>query len=203
MCGRYLVLTDDDYEEMQNIIDIVSKNYKESGVAKGEVFPTNNIPVIYSHNGRKVLSAAKWGFPGYKSSGVIINARAESVHQKLMFRNAFISNRCIVPANGYYEWLTHEDKTKTKYLIGVKGKQLFYMAGLYNMFTDKANNPYTAITIITTEASEEISFIHDRMPVILPDEAIDSWLDKNNTDVDLLKSMLVPFPSALSVTRVS
>ncbi|HHV99783.1 MAG TPA: SOS response-associated peptidase [Clostridiaceae bacterium] len=203
MCGRYLVLTDEDYEEMQNIIDIVSKNYKESSVAKGEVFPTNNIPVIYSHNGKKVLSAAKWGFPSYKGSGVIINARAESVHEKPMFRNAFISNRCIVPANGYYEWLTHEDKSKTKYLIGVKGKRLFFMAGLYNMFTDKNNNPYTAITIITTEASEEISFIHDRMPVILPDEAINSWLDKNNRDIDLLRSMLVPFSSAFSVTEVS
>lgn len=203
MCGRYLVLTDDDYEEMQNIIDIVSKNYKESGVANGEVFPTNNIPVIYSHNGRNVLSAAKWGFPSYKSSRAIINARAESVHEKPMFRNAFISNRCIIPANGYYEWLTREDKTKTKYLISVRGKRLFFMAGLYKMFTDKDRNPYAAITIITTEASEDISFIHDRMPVILQDEAISAWLDKNNTDIDLLKSLLVPFSSAFSITRVS
>ncbi|HHW49490.1 MAG TPA: SOS response-associated peptidase [Clostridiaceae bacterium] len=203
MCGRYLFITEDDYEEMQSIVDIVSRNYRESGVANGEVFPANNVPVIYSHKGRNVLSAARWGFPSYKGSGVIINARAESVHEKPMFRNAFISNRCIVPANGYYEWLTHEDKSKTKYLIGVKGKRLFFMAGLYNMFTDKSNNPYTAITIITTEASEEISFIHNRMPVILPDEVINLWLDKNNTDVDLLKSMLVPFSSAFSITRVS
>ena len=203
MCGRYLVLADDDYEEMQNIVDIVSGNYNESSVAKGEVFPTNNIPVIYSHNGRNVLSAARWGFPRYKSSGVVINARAETVHEKAMFKNAFISNRCIVPANGYYEWLTHENKTKTKYLISVRGKRLFFMAGLYKMFTDKERNPYAAITIITTEASEDISFIHNRMPVILPDDVINSWLDRNNTDIDLLKSMLVSSSSAFSITRVS
>ncbi len=199
MCGRYLFSTDDDYEELEKMVDMVSRNYRESGVAKGEIFPTNNIPVIYSHNGKKVLSAARWGFPSYKGSGVIINARAETVHEKPMFRNAFISNRCIVPANGYFEWLTHEDKTKTKYLISVKGKRLFFMAGLYGMFVDKDRNPYAAVTIITTEASHDISFIHDRMPVILPDDAISSWLDKN-TDIDLLRSMLAPFSSALSVT---
>lgn len=193
MCGRYLVLSEDDYEEITNIVNEISEKYKESSVANGEVFPTKNVPVVYSHNGRNILSAAKWGFPNFKSNGVIINARAESVAEKPMFKGAFATKRCILPANGYFEWLTHEDKKKTKYLISVQGKRLFYMAGLYNMFTDKIGIVYAATTIITTNANPDIAFIHDRMPAILPDEAIGAWLDKNNTDTVQLQRLLTPY----------
>ncbi len=193
MCGRYLVLSEDEFEEIQGIVNEISERYKDPSVANGEVFPTNNIPVVYPHNGRYVLSAAKWGFPSFKGNGVIINARAESVAEKPMFKGSFMSRRCIVPANGYYEWLTHEDRKKTKYYIRVKDKSLFYMAGLYNMFTDKSGIIYPAVTVITTNANEDISFIHDRMPVILPSERISPWMDANNTDVAELKGFLTPY----------
>jgi len=192
MCGRYLFLTDTDCEEIQNIINMVSNKYKPSEIAKGEVFPTNSVPVIYSYKGRNILSSAKWGFPSFKSNGVIINARAETVAEKAMFKGAFTAKRCIVPANGYYEWLA-EDRKKTKYLIKVKEKPVFFMAGLYEMFSDKKGNPYAAITIITTQANADVAFIHDRMPVILQDEAINTWLDGNITDVSILQRLLIPY----------
>lgn len=191
MCGRFLLLTDDDFREIKNFVSEISERYKEE--VNGEVFPTANIPTVYSHNGRNILSTAKWGFPNFKSSGVIINARAETVAEKPMFRRSFASKRCLVPANGYYEWLINEDKTKTKYLIKVKDKALFYMAGLYNIFTDTGGNPYAAIAIITTEANSDISFIHDRMPVILNDESVNPWLDANN-DISTIQKLMNPFP---------
>ena len=193
MCGRYLVMTDDDYEEIKNVISEVSGKLKDTNLVNGEVFPTNNIPVVYSHKGKNILSAAKWGFPSFQKQGVIINARAESLAAKPMFKDSFISKRCIVPANGYYEWLTHTDKKKTKYLISVKEKRLFYMAGLYSMFTDKSGIAYAATTIITTEANADIAFIHDRMPAILRAESINEWLDKNNTNPITLQSLLTPY----------
>ena len=81
-----------------------------------------------------------------------------------MFRDLFATKRCIVPARGYYEWLTHEDKS-TKYLITVEEKTLVYMAGLYNMFTNENNIVYAATVIITTDANSDIAFINNRMPV--------------------------------------
>jgi len=193
MCGRYLVLTDDDYEEIQSIVNEISEKYRQPDVVNGEAFPTNTIPVVYSYNGKNILSAAKWGFPSFRGSGAIINARAETIADKPMFKGAFVSRRCLVPANGYYEWLRHDDRKKIKYLIGVKEKRLFFMAGLYGMFSDKNGNPYPAITIVTTNANPDIAFIHDRMPVILQDEAINPWLDVNNADLRMLQRLLIPY----------
>ncbi|HEY9063173.1 MAG TPA: SOS response-associated peptidase [Pseudobacteroides sp.] len=191
MCGRFLLITDDDFNEIKNIVNDISQKYKVD--VNGEVFPTNNIPAVYSHKGRSVLSTAKWGFPNFKNSGVIINAKAETLAEKPMFRKSFVSRRCLIPANGYYEWITHEDKTKTKYIINVKEKSLFYMAGLYNIFIDNKGNPFAAIAIITTEASSEISFIHNRMPVILQDESIKAWLDINS-ELPALQKLMGPYP---------
>ncbi len=198
MCGRYLILPD-EFDGIESIVSEVSQRYDKAASASGEIFPTNNVPVIYSHRGKKVLSIAKWGFPSFKGKGVIINARAETVSEKPMFRKSFEARRCIVPANGYYEWLINEDKTKTKYLIRVKGKNSFFMAGIYNIFT-KVNEELSptikelspTVAIITTGASSDISFIHNRMPAIIRDESIDIWLDKNS-DPAVLKGLLTPF----------
>jgi putative SOS response-associated peptidase YedK len=195
MCGRYLIETDDDYDEIMSVVDEVSGKFRDSDVAKGEIFPANNVPVVYSHNGRKVLSAAKWGFPGFRNKGIIINARAETIAEKPMFKNPLVSRRCLVPANGYFEWLKNTDREKTKYLIRVREKHLFYMAGLYNMFTNQSGLVYAAITIITTAANPDTAFIHDRMPAILQDESTNAWLDKSNTNPLLLQSLLVPYKS--------
>ena len=196
MCGRYLVLTDDDYEEIQNTINEVSVKYGESKLANGEVFPTSNVPVIYSHNGRNILSSAKWGFPNFKNNGVIINARSETIAEKPMFRKAFATKRCLIPANAYFEWLT-QDNIKIKYQISIKEKPLFFMAGLYDIFSDKNSMTYAGITIITTEANSDIAFIHNRMPVILPDTAINTWLDCSISDLNVLQNLLTPYSIGL------
>lgn len=194
MCGRFLLLTDTDRSEIESIIDEISEKYKNSALPHGEVFPTNSVPVIYSHNSRKILSAARWGFPNFKNNGVIINARSETLAEKPMFKKSFSAQRCIVPANGYFEWLT-EGRKNTKYFIQPKGISLFYMAGLYNIFNDRSGNPYAALTIITVDANPDISFIHDRMPAILDDTSIATWLDGGITDLSTLQGLLLPAPA--------
>lgn len=203
MCGRYLAMSDDEYEELKRTVYEVSEKLTVSNVVRGEVFPTNEIPVVYSFRGRTVLSAAKWGFPNFKSNGVIINARAETLAEKPMFRSILATKRCIIPADGYYEWLSQEDKSKTKYLISVKDRSLFYMAGLYNIFIDKNGIAYAATTIITTNANPDIEFIHNRMPVILQDKLIDKWLDSGNTDLSLLQTMLIPYSAGGIIYEVA
>lgn len=196
MCGRYQGLSEEDFEEIHNIVSEVSKKYNTSEVVRGEVFPTNQVPVIYSHEGKNILSSAKWGFPNLKNSGVIINARGESLAEKPMFRKPFARQRCLVPAKGYYEWLTGEDRKKTKYAVRLRGKSIIYMAGLYNIFVNGTGSQYAAITIVTTAAHPQISFIHDRMPVILPEGSINRWL-KNDEDLVQLQEMLLPYPGEM------
>lgn len=202
MCGRYKILSNDDYDEIRKIVDEVSKRYDSSGVVNGEAFPTNTVPVIYSHNGRSILSTAKWGFPNFNNKGVIINARAETVSEKPMFKNAFFTKRCLVPANGYFEWQSPGDNKKIKYLIGVKENPLFFMAGLYNLFKDKAGNPYPAITIITTEAAPDIAFIHDRMPVIIDKDKGSQWIELGQTNLEMLRNQLKPYSDKLYFEQV-
>lgn len=201
MCGRYRVLSEEAFEELFRIADGISEKYGEADVVKEEAFPSSFVPVIYSHRGKNILSTAKWGFPGFKGNGVIINARAESVAKKPMFREAFLTQRCLVPAGGYYEWLTGADKKKTKYHIGIKDKGLFYMAGLYSLFEDKNGRVYAAVAVITTQAHPDIAFIHDRMPVLLPEEEIPAWLD-TNTGEDSLQKLMSPYNGGMEYRTV-
>ena len=191
MCGRYVSIEEEELMEFRKIVDEVSKKISENEIKYGEVFPTNDVVVLYSHKNKRVLSSAKWGFPNYKG-GVVINARAESVGEKPMFRNSFITRRCVMPAAGYYEWLT-DGKTKTKYQIGINDKKIIYLAGLYNIFVDKEGQKYPATTIITTSPHPDIEFIHNRMPVILSDNNVEKWLDNSITDLGELQNLLIPY----------
>ena len=191
MCGRYVSIEEEELMEFRKIVDEVSKKISENEIKYGEVFPTNDVVVLYSHRNKRVLSSAKWGFPNYKG-GVVINARSESVDEKPMFRNSFITRRCVMPAAGYYEWLT-DGKTKTKYQIGINDKKIIYLAGLYNIFVDKEGQKYPATTIITTTPHPDIEFIHNRMPVILSDNNVEKWLDNSITDLGELQNLLIPY----------
>ncbi len=119
----------------------------------------------------------------------MINARAETVAEKPSFRDAFKSKRCLIPCNGFYEWVTGEDG-KTPHFIHMKGGELFAFAGIWSEWT-RGETPLQTYSIITTEANEYINPLHHRMPVILnPDQYLE-WTDKTATKTDLL-AMLSP-----------
>ena len=160
MCGRYL-MDDDAYLEM--LPDIVI----------GEIFPTNIAPVIAQTG----VEAIKCGFPHWKNSGVIINARAETALEKNMFRAPLLNRRCVVPSCGFFEWgRASGGKKKDKYLLRLPGERLLYMAGIVGIFTDAAGGEYGAFVILTTSESASVAPIHDRMPVILAPDERDRWL---------------------------
>jgi putative SOS response-associated peptidase YedK len=167
---------------------------------KYNIAPTEDAAVIRERaEGGRNLDLLRWGLiPSWANDPSIgnrlINARAESVTQKAAFRDAFHARRALVPVDGFYEW----EKTphgRQPYYIRVRGGEVYTLAGLWEHFESRETGPVESFTIITTDSNELVRPIHDRMPVILPQEAYDAWLDPANQDVKGLKGLLRPFPA--------
>jgi len=175
MCGRYLV-DDEVYADMWEMLlekATAAGPPLSSLIKSGEVFPTNIAPVI-THDGAAVV---KWGFPHWKGTGVIINARAETVFDKNMFRKPLLNSRCVIPSSGFFEWRRKNGvKTKDKYLLRQPGERVLYMAGIVNTFRDANGNDYSAFVILTTAANDSVAPIHDRMPVIIASDESGRWI---------------------------
>lgn len=193
MCGRYAVFTENEYDEIQSIIDEVSEKYKTSeNIVNGEVFPTNTAPVIYQEDGKIILTPMKWSYGQY-SGRPIINARAETIMEKTMFQSSFGQRRCLIPANAYYEWKKEETKKKTKFEISVSQSKIFFMAGIYNVFKDNEGRQYTGYAIITTSANQTTASIHDRMPVIIEPGLEKLWMGHGFESINDMINMLKPY----------
>lgn len=167
MCGRYAFFTDKELREIHDITEKVSNDIQHEKMKTGEIFPTDLVPVILEDNNLITPKLFTWGFPNFKNKGVIINARAETAHEKYMFKASLEAKRCIIPSTGFYEC----DKNKNKYIFNLPDSQVLYMAGLYNNF-DGENR----FVILTTNANASISEVHDRMPVVLPKTKLQDWL---------------------------
>lgn len=172
------------------------------------VAPSNDVYVIIdSDAGERRLDAYHWGLvPRWakdpKIGNRLINARAESVADKPAFRSALKRRRCIVPADGFYEWKKlAAGKRKQPYYVHRPDGEPFAFAGLWEEWRGPDGTPLRSCTIITCDANETMAPIHDRMPVILPPGAWDTWLDPANHDVPALDKLLVPAPPALLVAR--
>ena len=168
MCGRYYIEIDND--ELSSIIAAVEK---KADVKTGEIYPTNTAPVLSS---KGELTAMRWGFPKYDGKGEIINARSETAADKNMFRRPLMEGRCLVPASWYFEW-EKRGKQKVKYALAYSDNSPVWMAGLSKIDHKTGESLFV---VLTRPAWPDISFIHDRMPVILPTESHDEWLNGHN-----------------------
>jgi len=165
MCGRFYV--DDD--TMQEIERIARKIDREKRSAQ-EVAPTQKAMIIHALENEIVSRFLQWGYERDKKKGVIFNARSETVQQRSMFAADFEMRRCVIPASGFYEWKSNGTKEKERYEFYVPQKTLF-MAGIFHR--DPAGDRFT---ILTQAADGCMEKIHDRMPVLLRKQEIDSWL---------------------------
>jgi putative SOS response-associated peptidase YedK len=189
MCGRYYI--DIDNEEIKRILKEAQKNIYEN-YKTGEIFPTNIAPIYIEDDINMKPLLAKWGFPKWDGTGVIINARAESINEKPMFKKLLLSNRCIVPASYYFEW-KQENNRKEKYKIKRPGSNI-YMAGLYNIVADNSRqlslfnqSMDVYYTIITRNSNDSVSRIHKRMPLIFDAQEMFDWLE-GKTISELMKA---------------
>ena len=184
MCGRFY--TDDDEAQYRAVLALLyQRNPEEAALLlrkTGEIFPTDHVPVLLSQ-GPAIM---QWGFSRFDGKGRVINARSETALEKPMFRAPMLaeaqqgqageiarSGRCLIPAARYFEWETREGK-KTKYRLRPEGEGYFTFAGVYR---SEAGMQTPVFVILTAPAAKEISFIHDRMPLILPQGRREEWLN--------------------------
>jgi putative SOS response-associated peptidase YedK len=131
-----------------------------------------------------------------KAGPPIINARAETLATKPAFRSAFKRRRCLIPADGFYEWQKIAGaKVKQPFYIRLAKDRPFAFAGLWEKWHNDEGSLLESCTIVTTEPNDVMRPLHDRMPVILPDEEYARWLDPKNEDVDELQELLRPYPA--------
>jgi putative SOS response-associated peptidase YedK len=164
------------------------------------IAPTQEIAAvrITPDSGQRELAMLKWGLvPAWaddpKTGAHWINARCETAAEKPAFRSAFRQRRCLVPADGFFEWRT-EGKRKLPHYITLADGGLFAMAGLWERW-HREGQTIESCTILTTDANDLVRPLHDRMPVILPPEFYDHWLDPRVHDPEELKSLLRCFPA--------
>lgn len=155
-------------------------------------------------SGQRELVMLRWGLiPSWADDPALgnrlINARAEGVHQKPAFRQAFRRRRCLVPADGFYEW-QRVGGQKQPYHIGLRDGSLFAFAGLWELW-QRGEAAVDSCTLITTEANDALRPIHDRMPVILASADYDRWLDPDNQQADDLLPLLRPYASEPMVAK--
>lgn len=178
MCGRYLFSTQ-EYKEFQQIVRDAQRRsngqHNELNFPAGDIAPTNEAPVLISSGNKIVSEFQRWGIPGWRG-GLMINARAETVCEKPMFRKSMAAQRCVIPASGYYEW----DAGKHKYFFQLPGKPI-YLAGIYDNIEG-----VNCFVVLTTAPNETVQDIHDRMPLILTHEQVRPWLTDSQAALQLL-----------------
>jgi putative SOS response-associated peptidase YedK len=163
------------------------------------VAPTQEVPAVVASNGGRRLEVLRWGLiPSWADDPEIgsrmINARSETVAEKPSFRRAFKERRCLIPANGFYEW-RKENGGKQPYYFRMKDGRPFAFAGLWESWDRHGGGEIQSCTILTTDANDLVSEIHHRMPVILPQEDYELWLDSTLREPDQLLPLLAPYPT--------
>lgn len=156
----------------------------ENWIPKYNISPGMAIPVILRKNNLTILDLLQWGFvpkwtKNLTTSYKIINARSETLFDKPSFRDSIRDKKCLIPANGFYEW----DKSKQPYYVKPVDNDNFYFAGIHESWINREDNKtINSTAIITTAANTKISGIHDRMPVIIPEKRIEEWLTEKNPE---------------------
>ena len=194
MCGRYSLFK--FLEQLESYFgatvayDDFEPNYNAA--------PTQELPVVYQRDDDRLIDTLRWGLipstVDEKPDYLNINARGESLERKWPFKIPFQRGmRCLVPANGFYEWKGPKGD-KQPYHIIPEEMPLFAFAGLYDIWESESGSRTLSYTIITTDAGDKMEELHDRMPAILLEEEFDAWLDPTFTDTDEVKSMIRPLP---------
>ena len=198
MCGRYRLSRRkqliEEYFETENEVDWEPRY---------NIAPSQPVGIIRQDPSKpeRHFSLARWGLiPSWATDSSIgfktINARAETVADKPAFRDAFVSRRCLLPADGFFEW-SRRGKEKQPFHFGMQDDSLFAFAGLWDRWKDPSGTVIESCTVLTTTPNSLLTDVHDRMPVILRRDNYDLWLDPGFKDVKALAEVLAPFDASL------
>jgi putative SOS response-associated peptidase YedK len=194
MCGRFTLRSPPQAVAEAFALPDVPELFPRFNIAPGE--PVAVVRQKARAEGRELV-LLRWGlippWAGDPSIGDrLVNARSETAATKPSFRRAFRSRRCLVVADGFYEWRRTNGR-KQPYFVGLKNDRPFGLAGLWEQW-EKGDDPVESCTVLTTEANELMHPIHERMPVILPPDQYGLWLDPRCQDTDKLAKLLRPYP---------
>jgi len=195
MCGRFALASES--AEIIEKFDIKKTSYDFK--PNWNISPGQYIPAVIHREGQNILESFLWGLiPSWANDPSIgqklINARAETIHEKPSFRNAFIKRRCLVIADGFYEW-KKDGRKKIPLYFFLKSGEPFGIAGLYEIWMSPDKKQIHTCTIITTDANKLIQPAHDRMPVIIPKDQEQTWINDGIEDETILLSVLKPYPA--------
>lgn len=199
MCGRFALSVKTD--QLEKLLPKKNVKVPTNLANRYNIAPTQYIHTLTNDNPNE-LSSFKWGLiPSWskdeKLASKMINARSETIFEKPSFRNLILRRRCLIPASGYYEWKADSNqKHKTPFYIKNVNDELFTFAGLWDSWKNNDNIIINSVTIITSEPNEKLSFIYNRMPVIINQDDRNLWLDQNLTREETLK-LLLPADSDL------
>ncbi len=195
MCARYVITSPAAavralfaYQELPNF------------PPRYNVAPTQPIPIVRLLEGKRSYALARWGFlPAWvkdpRTFSLLINARGESVRDKPAFRNAMRRRRCLIPADGFYEW--SDGTPRRPYFVRPKAGGPIAFAGLWETWTGPNGEEVDTAAIVTTPANRLLAAVHDRMPAIVAPEAFDLWLDCAKVDDTTAAALMVPAAEAL------
>ncbi len=206
MCGRYsLTRREAELVERFGIEQLLMDRAELR--PRYNIAPTQMVPVVVSKDGQRVLAEMKWGLIPFwakdKKIKPVINARSESIAEKPFFKQAASKRRCLIPADGFYEW-KKANKEKVPLFIHMADRGLFGFAGLWDEWRGPEGEVVRTCTIITTEANTTMSPVHDRMPVIVRPEHERLWLDPEIEDIEKLRDVLIRLDNdALKMYQVS
>ncbi len=195
MCGRYMITS--AREAIKRVFDVPTLFEL---APRYNVAPTQEVPVVRLQEGERELVMLRWGLiPSWAKDPEIgnrmINARAETVPEKPSFRAAFRRRRCLVVADGFYEWQKRPHGRKQPYYIAVGNGGPFGFAGLWERWSDPIEGYLVeSCTIVTAMANERLESIHDRMPVIIDPSHFDAWLDTSGNPA-IAQALLAPYPA--------
>jgi len=196
MCGRFTLTVDPS--QLEDIFPwaIIAPNI----FPRYNISPSQPIAAIPNSPDHR-MELFRWGLiPSWAKDASIgnrlINARAETIAEKPSFKNSLKKRRCLIPADGFFEWKVSPDgKTKIPYYIRFSSGQAFAFAGLWDLWTAPDSSVVKSCTIITTLPNSLISPIHNRMPVILPRESYLHWVEPGEVNPSTIKELLTPFPA--------
>ncbi len=195
MCGRFVLISDlSAVAQSFGVADVSFHFLPDRNIHPGRPIPAE---IGTAHGNR--LASFLWGLVPFwakdPSIGAkLINARAETIAQKPSFKDAFLKRRCLIPADGFYEW-KKAGMSKIPFWFGLKSGEPFVFAGLYERWTAAGQKPLDTCTIITTRANEVVAPVHDRMPVIVPKAARELWLNPQLQEPAFLAGVLKPYPA--------
>jgi len=193
MCGRFTLAT-----PAAQIAELFGLEHTPELTPRYNIAPSQQVAIVRRAGGRPELAWARWGLvPSWARDPAMgartINARCETVAVKPAFRAALRRRRCLIPADGFYEW-RREGNRKQPFYFSLPNGSLFAFAGLWERW-EGAGEPLESCTILTTGANDAVAPVHDRMPVILAPEAHGPWLDPSVPGEEALAVVLAPLPS--------